>query len=185
MRSRASTVSSSPASAPPIPRCDDCAATASSSRSSRGSPPIARTSGICLGLQLLFERSDEDGARTFGVLPGHAERLVDAPRLPHIGWNQVERRRDDPLFDGIADGANFYFVHSYAGRPTAETDAELVVAETTHGRPFVSAIRRGNAFGVQFHPERSGRDGLRLLANFVQSVEARPAVRAGDHEVAA
>ncbi len=141
--------------------------------------------GICLGLQLLFERSDEDGARTFGVLPGHAERLVDAPRLPHIGWNQVERRHDDPMFEGIADGANFYFVHSYAGRPTAETDAELVVAETTHGRPFVSAIRRGNAFGVQFHPERSGRDGLRLLANFVRSVEARQAPVADDETVAA
>lgn len=140
--------------------------------------------GICLGLQLLFEGSDEDGARTFGLLPGRTVRLENAPRLPHIGWNQVERRRDDPLFEGIADGANFYFVHSYAGRPLPEATDDLVVAETTHGEPFVSAVRRGNLFGVQFHPERSGRDGLRLLANFVRSLEA---VRAPDavREVAA
>ena len=71
--------------------------------------------GVCLGLQLLFEASDEDGAQTFGVLPGRTRRLEDAPTLPHIGWNQVVRRRDHPLFDGIGDGADFYFVHSYAG----------------------------------------------------------------------
>ena len=128
--------------------------------------------GICLGLQLLFEGSDEDGARTFGVLPGRTEQLADAPRLPHIGWNQVERLRTDPLFKGITEAANFYFVHSYAGRPPAEAAAELIVAETTHGGTFVSAVRRGNAFGVQFHPERSGRDGLRLLENFVRSLSA-------------
>ena len=127
--------------------------------------------GICLGLQLLFEGSDEDGAATFGVLPGRAEVLADAPRLPHIGWNQVERRREDPLFQGIADGANFYFVHSYAGRP-GPAAADVVVAETTHGGTFASAVRRGEAFGVQFHPERSGRDGLRLLENFVNSLRS-------------
>ena len=73
--------------------------------------------GVCLGLQLLFDGSDEDGAQTFGVLPGRTRRLEEAPTLPHIGWNQVVRRRDHPLFDGIADGADFYFVHSYAGAP--------------------------------------------------------------------
>ena len=144
--------------------------------------------GICLGLQLLFEASDEDGARTFGLLPGRTVRLEDAPRLPHIGWNQVEWRRPeapDPLFDGIADGANFYFVHSYAGRP-APGAGSLVVAETSHGGSFASAVRRGNLFGVQFHPERSGRDGLRLLANFVRSLEsARLPLRADREEVAA
>ena len=127
--------------------------------------------GVCLGLQLLFETSDEDGARTFGVLHGRAQRLEDAPTLPHIGWNQVERRRPHPLFDGIADGADFYFVHSYAGTPT-ETDGDLVLAETEHGGRFVSAVARGNLLGVQFHPERSGDDGLRLLANFVSLVRA-------------
>ena len=127
--------------------------------------------GICLGLQLLFEGSDEDGAATLGVLRGRTVQLADAPTLPHIGWNQVVRRRDHRLFDGIADGADFYFVHSYAGRG----DDDSVVAETTHGAPFVSAVARDNVMGVQFHPERSGSDGLRLLANFVAIVEASTA----------
>jgi imidazole glycerol phosphate synthase glutamine amidotransferase subunit len=131
--------------------------------------------GICLGLQLLFEGSDEDGAVTLGTLPGRAVRLEDAPTLPHIGWNQVERTRTHPLFDGIEDGADFYFVHSYSGAPptAGATDTEgLVLARTTHGRPFVSAVSRGALVGVQFHPERSGTDGLRLLANFVDLVKA-------------
>jgi glutamine amidotransferase len=136
--------------------------------------------GICLGLQLLFEGSDEDEAVTLGTLPGRTVRLPDAPTLPHIGWNQVERTRAHPLFDGIDDGADFYFVHSYAGAlPDTDTisaapeDAEaLVLARTTHGRPFVSAVARGSMVGVQFHPERSGTDGLRLLANFVDLVRA-------------
>jgi glutamine amidotransferase len=120
--------------------------------------------GICLGLQLLFEGSDEDGAPTLGAFAGRTVLLADAPTRPHIGWNQVVRRRDHPLFDGIADGADFYFVHSYAGSPRDDT---IVLATTTHGRPFVSAVERGRTWGVQFHPERSGPDGLRLLANFV------------------
>ena len=127
--------------------------------------------GICLGLQLLFDTSDEDGAATLGVLPGRAARLAHAPTLPHIGWNQVERTRAHPLFDGVADGADFYFVHSYAGVPETEAD-DTILATTDHGGPFVSAIARGPLLGVQFHPERSGRDGLRLLANFVDLVRA-------------
>ena len=127
--------------------------------------------GVCLGLQLLFESSDEDGARTFGVLPGRTQRLENAPTLPHIGWNQVERRREHPLFEGIPDGADFYFVHSYAGVPSRTND-DVVLAETGHGHRFVSAIARGNLLGVQFHPERSGDDGLRVLANFVGLVRA-------------
>ena len=126
--------------------------------------------GVCLGLQLLFETSDEDGAETFGVLAGRTQRLALAPTLPHIGWNQVERRRSHPLFDGIADRADFYFVHSYAGTPPEGADVPL--AETEHGGRFVSAVARGNLLGVQFHPERSGDDGLRLLANFVTLVRA-------------
>jgi imidazole glycerol-phosphate synthase subunit HisH len=128
--------------------------------------------GICLGLQLLFERSDEDGAVTLGVLPGRTVRLADAPTLPHIGWNQVKRRRSHVLFDGIADGADFYFVHSYAGA-VADEAREVVVAETTHGGSFVSAVAASALLGVQFHPERSGTDGLRLLANFVAIVAAK------------
>ena len=132
--------------------------------------------GICLGLQLLFDGSDEDDAVTLGVLPGRTRRLEDAPTLPHIGWNQVERRRDHPAFAGVTDAADFYFVHSYAGAPEGADGA--VLATTTHGRPFVSAVTRGNLLGVQFHPERSGTDGLRLLANVVSLVGTPVAVTA-------
>jgi imidazole glycerol phosphate synthase glutamine amidotransferase subunit len=134
--------------------------------------------GICLGLQLLFEGSDEDGATTLGVLSGRSEQLRDAPTLPHIGWNQVVRRREHPVFAGIADGADFYFVHSYAGQPSAGLEDEVVLATTEHGPPFVSAVARGNLVGVQFHPERSGADGLRLLGNVVALVAARRVVTA-------
>ena len=131
--------------------------------------------GICLGLQLLFEGSDEDGATTLGVVPGRTVRIEDAPTLPHIGWNQVERTRPHPLFGGVAEAADFYFVHSYAGAPRNEGLAageDLVLATTEHGGRFTSAVARGSMLGVQFHPERSGRDGLRLLANFVALVRA-------------
>jgi imidazole glycerol phosphate synthase glutamine amidotransferase subunit len=130
---------------------------------------------ICLGLQLLFECSDEDGAQTLGLLPGRTVRLDGAPTLPHIGWNQVVRRREHPAFDGIADGADMYFVHSYVGRPAPDA-ADVILAETTHGTTFVSAVARGRLLGVQFHPERSGTDGLRLLANVVAAARAETPV---------
>lgn len=123
--------------------------------------------GICLGMQLLFEGSDEDGAVTLGILPGRTEPLRDAPHLPHIGWNAVRRVRDHRLFAGIAPDAPFYFVHSYAPRPTGPGAEGLALAATEHGGTFVTAVARGALAGVQFHPERSGADGLRLLANFV------------------
>jgi len=135
--------------------------------------------GICLGLQLLFEGSDEDGATTLGILAGRTVRLADAPTLPHIGWNQVERRRSHALFDGIADGADFYFIHSYAGA-VSDDAPETILAETTHGRAFASAIAAGALLGVQFHPERSGTDGLRLLANFMAIVDASRSGPAAD-----
>jgi imidazole glycerol phosphate synthase glutamine amidotransferase subunit len=131
--------------------------------------------GICLGMQLLFEGSDEDGAVTLGILPGRTERLRDAPRLPHIGWNAVHRAREHPLFAGIAPAAPFYFVHSYAPRPAGPDAAHLALATTEHGGTFVPAVARGSLAGVQFHPERSGADGLRLLANFVELVGGRAA----------
>jgi imidazole glycerol phosphate synthase glutamine amidotransferase subunit len=123
--------------------------------------------GICLGLQLLFDSSDEDGATTLGILPGASRRLRDAPTLPHIGWNQVRRRRPHPLFEGLSDDADLYFVHSYAGAPDDGAE-DAILADTEHGDSFVSAIARASLLGVQFHPERSGTDGLRVLSNFVR-----------------
>jgi len=134
----------------------------------RGGRPFL---GICLGLQLLFDASDEDGATTLGIVSGRTARLDHAPTLPHIGWNQVERTRPHALFDGIGDDADFYFVHSYAGVPGDAAD-DLILATTEHGTRFISAVAREALLGVQFHPERSGSDGLRLLANFVDLVRA-------------
>jgi len=128
--------------------------------------------GICLGLQLLYEGSDEDGAETLGILSGRTIRLAGAPTLPHIGWNQVELRYDHPAFEGIAPDADFYFVHSYVGAPTGPDGEALILAETGHGSRFVSAVARGRLLGVQFHPERSGANGLRLVANLVRLVGA-------------
>jgi imidazole glycerol phosphate synthase glutamine amidotransferase subunit len=119
--------------------------------------------GICLGLQLLFDGSDEDGAATLGLIPGRTVRLANAPTLPHIGWNTVDWVGHQPLFEGIEPGAAFYFVHSYVGMPD---DPGVVIAESEHGSRFPAAIARANLLAVQFHPERSGADGLRLLANF-------------------
>jgi len=120
--------------------------------------------GLCLGYQVLFESSAEGDVATLGVLSGRTEQLADAPTLPHIGWNSVNVVRSHALFDGIPDGEYFYFVHSYAPVPT---DERIVLAHTTHGRPFVSAVASGRTFGLQFHPEKSSEAGLRLLSNFV------------------
>jgi glutamine amidotransferase len=125
--------------------------------------------GICVGLQLFFTTSDEDGGRCLDLMPGHVGRLEDAPRLPHIGWNELRLLSADPLFAGIEPDATFYFVHSYAPVPD---DPAIVIARSAHGRPFVAAVRRGGRVGVQFHPERSGRHGLAMLSNFVDSVKA-------------
>ena len=120
--------------------------------------------GICLGLQLLFERSEEDGAKLLGLLAGTVRPIPDAPRLPHIGWNAVERRRGHSLLEGIPDGAAAYFVHSFVGLPD---DPSVVLAQTEHGGRFPSVVASGRLLGTQFHPERSGSRGLRLLANAV------------------
>ncbi len=137
--------------------------------------------GICLGLQLLFESSDEDGAEALGVLAGRARRLANAPTLPHIGWNQAVQTREHPLFAGIEQAADFYFVHSYAGE-LAPSAAAAVLATTDHGDRFASAVAIGSLAGVQFHPERSGIDGLRLLANFVGLVASGATGRAATRE---
>ena len=123
------------------------------------------TLGICLGMQLLFERSPElGGAEGIGVLEGAVE-AIDAPdlKVPQIGWNEVAWRQASPLTEGLPDPAAFYHVHSYAPRPARADD---VLGTTVYGSELVSAVARPPLFGVQFHPEKSGRHGLRLLRNF-------------------
>jgi imidazole glycerol-phosphate synthase subunit HisH len=120
--------------------------------------------GICLGMQLLFERSDEhEGAAGLGLLEGSVTALR-APKLPHIGWNLVTFARASVLTEGLGDAAAFYHVHTFACRPADEAD---VVGRGEYGDRFVSIVERGNVMGVQFHPEKSSLDGLALLRNFV------------------
>jgi glutamine amidotransferase len=120
--------------------------------------------GICLGLQLLFEESEEDGPTPgLGVLPGRVVRFRGDMKIPHMGWNRVRARREVPLLDGVPDGAYFYFVHSYYVVPT---DEDVTAAETEYGGEFTSMVARGNLYAMQFHPEKSQRLGLRILENF-------------------
>ena len=127
--------------------------------------------GICVGMQLLFEASEE-GPVTGGVgaLPGKVRRLGGGVKIPHIGWNQVTVRRGSRLFAGLPDDARFYFVHSYA----PEQDGDAVAAVCDHGGRFAAAVESENLFGTQFHPEKSGHAGLALLGNFVNEVRAAP-----------
>ncbi len=120
--------------------------------------------GICLGLQLLFESSEEDDVSCLGILPGRVRRFAPAPErpIPHMGWNQITRRRDSPLLDGIPDDSYFYFVHSYAADVSDDT-----IATTDYGRPFTAVAGRDNFYAAQFHPERSGPLGARILENFL------------------
>ena len=118
--------------------------------------------GICLGMQLLFERSDEDAAEGLGLLEGRVQRLAAAPRWPHIGWNTLApRAAPHPLLAGIGEADWFYFVHGYGASAGAST-----LAETRHGDAFAAVVARANVHGVQFHPEKSAAAGRRLLQNF-------------------
>ncbi len=129
--------------------------------------------GICLGMQALMDSSEENGGTAgLGIIPGETVRFV-APaaedaggrrKIPHMGWNGVHYARPHPLWEGIAQDSRFYFVHSYHVRPR---DGTVVAATTEYGETFVSAIARDNMFAVQFHPEKSQRAGLALLANFI------------------
>ncbi len=120
--------------------------------------------GICLGMQLLYERSEEGDTDCLGIVPATVGRLLAAPGLPvpHMGWNRLHIRRADPLLDGLADGAHLYFVHGYAAPVTEDT-----LAGTDYGMPLTAVVRRRNFAGTQFHPERSGPAGSRVLANFL------------------
>ncbi len=120
--------------------------------------------GICLGMQMLFERSEEGNAEGLGLLKGRIQQM-DTGGLPspHMGWNSLENLADDPLLTGIEAGAYVYFVHSYAAEISAAT-----LASSAYGQPFSAIIKRGNIYGCQFHPERSGIVGAQILANFLK-----------------
>ena len=129
--------------------------------------------GVCLGLQMLFDASEEGPTKCLGALPGRVRRFRDDEmtlatgerlKVPHMGWSPVRQVRAHPLWAGIDDGARFYFAHSYFPVPD---DAEVSVGTAAYPAPFTCAIARANIFAVQFHPEKSQRAGLRLLANFV------------------
>jgi glutamine amidotransferase len=124
--------------------------------------------GICLGLQLLFDKSYEDGEyEGIGIVPGEVVRfrVPSEYKVPHMGWNQLQFRKRPPIFDGIAEGAHFYFVHSYYVVPQ---DESVIATETDYAGNFCSGIWRDRLFAVQFHPEKSQAAGLRLLKNFAE-----------------
>lgn len=122
--------------------------------------------GICLGMQLLFEGSEEGDVACLGLVPGRVQKMPASPgvRVPHMGWNRLRPTRPDPLLAGVGEGAQAYFVHSFAAPVTADC-----LASCEHGQPFAAMVRRGNVAGAQFHPERSGAVGARLLQNFLQA----------------
>jgi glutamine amidotransferase len=122
--------------------------------------------GICIGLQMLFERGEEGDTAGLGLLPGRVPRLPDCGlEIPHKGWNEVIQERPHALWEGIPDRGRFYFVHSYYPAPS---DAALAAATCVYGAPFTCAVARDNIFAVQFHPEKSQSAGLQLLSNFVR-----------------
>jgi glutamine amidotransferase len=123
--------------------------------------------GICLGMQLMFTRSEEDDTQCLGMLPGNVRRLQPGPavRVPHMGWNQVRKLDNDRLLEQCPDGSYCYFVHSYA----AEADGPYTLAVATHGQRFAAVVRRNNFVGTQFHPERSGAPGAAILRAFLRS----------------
>ncbi len=120
--------------------------------------------GVCLGQQLLFDVSEEGDADGLELIPGRVTRLAASTRAPapHMGWSQLKRERESALLDSVEDGAYAYFVHSYVCPLSADT-----VASTAYGDRFAAIVARGNVYGCQFHPERSGKTGARILANFL------------------
>lgn len=125
----------------------------------RGTPLL----GICLGMQWLYEGSDESPELTgLGIFRGRVARMTGDVKVPHVGWNTLEHSSDSPLLQGIEPNAAVYFTHSYAAPLAAQC-----VAVTTHGAPFAAVVETGNVAGMQFHPEKSGRTGLRLLRNWI------------------
>jgi len=150
----------------------------------RGKPFL----GICIGLQMLFERSEEGDVAGLALLPGRVrrfppEKMTDEHglrlKVPHMGWNEVRQAVPHPLWEGIAQGARFYFVHSYFPEPASR---ELIAGSSVYGVPFTCACASDNIFAVQFHPEKSHAAGLRLLANFIGW---QPTTQRTEHSAAA
>lgn len=120
--------------------------------------------GICLGMQLLFDRGEEvRPCEGLGLVPGHVAKIQTEYKLPHIGWNSLEFQNDSPIFKGLDNGAYVYFVHTFCGYANSESN---VIARTQYGPSVVAAVSHGNVFGCQFHPEKSGETGLAILKNF-------------------
>jgi glutamine amidotransferase len=144
----------------------------------RGLVPVLREAaalgtpllGICIGMQVLFEESEEHGRHEgLGLLPGRVRHLGGDLPVPHMGWNRLRRRRAHPLLEGLEDGAYVYFVHSYF----CDAEDRVVIATTDYGRDFPAIVGRDHVLGVQFHPEKSQAVGLRMVASFVRLVAAR------------
>ena len=122
--------------------------------------------GVCIGLQVLLTDTEEGGwNECLGIIPGRVRRLPSGLKIPHMGWNQVKQKVSHPVFNGIPDKANFYFVHSYYAEPE---DSSLVVGETDYGIPICSVLAKDNVVATQFHPEKSGELGLRMYDNFLR-----------------
>ncbi len=126
--------------------------------------------GICLGMQLLLEESEEGSGKGLALLAGKNLKLPNTVRVPHIGWNTIKVTAQNRLVEGLEDGPYFYFAHSYYATPISK---EVISAETTYGVTFASIIAKNNIYGTQFHPEKSGRNGLKILENFYKMVKGR------------
>ena len=122
--------------------------------------------GVCIGLQVLFSGTEEGGwHQCLGVIPGAVRKFAPGLKVPHMGWNQVKQKVSHPIFEGVPDEANFYFVHSYYVEPE---DSSLVIGQTEYGVPFCSVVASGNLAATQFHPEKSGEAGLKVYDNFIR-----------------
>ena len=123
--------------------------------------------GVCLGLQVLLTGTEEGGCwnECLSIIPGRVRMLPPGLKIPHMGWNQVKQKKAHPIFEGVPDNSNFYFVHSYYADPD---DKSLVIGETEYGIPFCSVLAKGNLVATQFHPEKSGDIGLKIYDNFIK-----------------
>jgi len=131
--------------------------------------------GVCIGMQVLFGGTEEGGwQECLGVIPGAVRKFAPGLKVPHMGWNQLKQKTSHPIFEGIPDEANFYFVHSYYVKPE---DGSLIAGETEYGIPFCSVVAKDNLVATQFHPEKSGEVGLKVYDNFIKSAPGEKAGR--------